>query len=281
MEFDCTPATARVRPAASSVPAYAQRGALSRAIAPVLASLALALLVAGCGSVDKDATAKWDADRLYNEARTELLSGSWSRARDLYEKLEARYPFGRYAQQAQIEIAYCYYKEGETADAISATDRFLKLNPNNTNADYVFYLRGLINFIDPPLLLGPLVHYRVSERDPKALFDSFEAFKELVTRFPNSRYYSDAMLRIGFLRSALADHEVRVADYYYRRGAYLAAVNRAQGALRDYQGAPAIEHALSIMVRAYDHLGLVELRDGAERVLRASYPRTAELTRDT
>jgi outer membrane protein assembly factor BamD len=246
-----------------------------------LASMAVLLLLGACGGIEKDATAKWDADRLYNEARTELQGGSWSRARDLYEKLEARYPFGRYAQQAQIEIAYCYYKEGETADAISATDRFLKLNPNNPNTDYVYYLRGLINFIEPPLLLGPLVHYRVSERDPKALFDSFEAFKELITRYPNSRYTADAMLRIGFLRSALADHEVRVADYYYRRGAYLAAVNRAQSALREYQGAPAIERALGIMARSYDHLGLPELRDGAERVLRASYPRSTEPTRDS
>jgi outer membrane protein assembly factor BamD len=277
MEPNCTPASGRDRPAKPGAAATAPWRALTRGLAPAL----LALLVAACGSVDKDATSKWDADRLYNEARTELQGGSWVRARELYEKLEARYPFGRYAQQAQIEIAYCYYKEGETADAIAATDRFLKLNPNNPNADYVFYLRGLINFIEPPMLLGPLVRYRISERDPKALFDSFEAFKELVTRFPNSRYYDDAMLRIGFLRSALADHEVRVADYYYRRGAYLAAVNRAQSALRDYQGAPAIERALGIMVRSYDHLGLTDLRDGAARVLRASYPRSTELTRDS
>jgi outer membrane protein assembly factor BamD len=277
MEFDLTPATARKWPARSHAPGYAPWQGLRRLLAP----LAVALLAAGCGSVDKDATAKWDADRLYNEGRTELLDGSWARARELYEKLEARYPFGRYAQQAEIEIAYCYYKEGETADAIAATDRFLKLNPNSSNADYVFYLRGVINFIEPPMLLGPLVHYRVSERDPKALFDSFEAFKELVSRFPGSRYYDDAMLRIGFLRSALADHEVRVADYYYRRGAYLAAVNRAQAALRDYQGAPAIERALGIMVRSYDHLGMADLRDGAERVLRASYPKSTEPTRDS
>ncbi len=261
-------------PAAAAAPPNPARRALQILAAP----LAAALLLAACGSMEKDATSKWDADRLYNEARTELNGGSWSRARDLYEKLEARYPFGRYAQQAQIEIAYCYYKEGETADAISATDRFLKLNPNNPNTDYVYYLRGLINFIEPPMLLGPLVGYRVSERDPKSLVDSFEAFKELVSRYPSSRYYADAMLRIGFLRSALADHEVRVADYYYRRGAYLAAVNRAQAALHDYQGAPALERALGIMVRSYDRLGLRDLRDGAERVLRANYPKSTELT---
>jgi outer membrane protein assembly factor BamD len=243
-----------------------------------LLCLTLAICLGGCGSIEKDATAKWDADRLYNAARTELQNGSWSKARELYEKLEARYPFGRYAQQAQIEIAYCYYKEGETADAISTTDRFLKLNPNSPRADYVYYLRGLVNFIEPPKLIGPLIRYRVSERDPKALLESFEAFKELVSRYPKSRYYSDALLRISFLRDALADHEVRVADYYYRRGAYLAAINRAQAALRDYQGAPRLEHALVIMVHCYDRLGMADLRDSAQRVLRASFPRSTELS---
>src|SRR5450631_105651 len=179
-----------------------------RWLAPWLVPVLLATVVSACGSVDKDPTAKWDADRLYNEGRTELNDGNWAKARGLYEKMEARYPFGRYAQQAQIEIAYCYFKEGETADAISATDRFLKLNPNSANADYVYYLRGLINFIDPPTLLGPLVNYRISERDPKALLDSFEAFKEVAARFPASRYRDDALLRLSFLRDALADHEV-------------------------------------------------------------------------
>jgi outer membrane protein assembly factor BamD len=257
--------------------------ALSRpasALGPALC-LALALLLGACGSLEKDPTSKWDADRLYNEARTYLQAGSWSKARDLYEKLEARYPFGRYAQQAQIEIAYCYYKEGETADSIAATDRFLKLNPNSPNADYVFYLRGLVNFIEPPLLLGPLVGYRVSERDPKAMLESFEAFKELLTRFPNSRYAPDARLRIAFLRDALADHEVHVADYYYRRGAYLAAINRAQAAVRTYQGSPALEHALGIMMHSYARLGMTELRHGSEEVLRKNFPNSYELRSDS
>ena len=265
-----------VEPIFRLAPGRARRQLASR-LFPGLVPLLLAILLGGCTSIEKDPTAKWDADRLYNEARTELQNGAWTKARELYEKLEARYPFGRYAQQAQIEIAYCYYKEGETADAISATDRFLKLNPNSPNADYVYYLRGLVNFIEPPPLLGPLVRYRVSERDPKALLESFEAFKELISRFPSSRYYNDAVLRISFLRDALADHEVRVADYYYRRGAYLAAVNRAQTALREYQGAPSNERALSIMVHSYDRLGLPDLRDGAQQVLRLNYPNSGGL----
>jgi len=253
------------------------RSALASRVRVGLMPIVLALVLVACAGLEKDPTAKWDADRLYNEARTQLQARAWTKARELYEKLEARYPFGRYAQQAQIEIAYCYYKEGETADAISATDRFLKLNPSSPNTDYVYYLRGLVNFIEPPVLIGPVIGYRVSERDPKALLESFEAFKELVSRFPKSRYYDDALLRLSFLRNALAEHEVRVADYYYRRGAYLAAINRAQGALREYQGAPVLEHALGIMLHAYDHLGMQDLRASTERVLRANYPNSSEL----
>jgi outer membrane protein assembly factor BamD len=256
-----------------SEPARPRPSALCR----LALALCLGALLCACGSLEKDATSKWDADRLYNEGRSELNNGNWSKARELYEKLEARYPFGRYAQQAQIEIAYCYYKQGETADAISTTDRFLKLNANSPRADYVYYLRGLINFIEAPKFVGPLVGYRVSERDPKAMQESFESFKELVARFPASPYYGDALLRITFLRDALADHELRVADYYFRRGAYLAAVNRSESALRNYQGAPQLQSALVIMVRCYDRLGLTDLSDGARRVLRASYPQAPEI----
>ncbi|HEX7156443.1 MAG TPA: outer membrane protein assembly factor BamD [Burkholderiaceae bacterium] len=256
------------RPAETTAPRTAWRRA---------AVLALGLLLAACSSLEKDPTSKWDADRIYNEAHGEMKSGNWSKARELFEKLEARYPFGRYAQQAQIEIAYCYYKEGETADAISATDRFLKLNPNHPNADYVYYLRGLVNFIEPPVLVGRLIGYQISERDPKALRESFEAFKELTARFPSSRYYEDAQLRMNYLLNALAGHEVHVADYYYRRGAYLAAIGRAQASLREFQGAPANEQALVIMVRSYAALGMDDLRADAERVLRLNFPNNSML----
>ncbi len=228
--------------------------------------------MAACSSLEKDATSKWDAERLYKEGHTELTAGNWTHGRELLEKLESRYPFGRYAQQAQIEIAYSYYKEGETADALDATERFLKQNPNHPYADYVYYLRGLINFIEAPALVGRLVGYQVSERDPKSMHDSFEAFKELLTRFPNSRYAKDATVRLNYLLNALASHEVRVADYYYRRGAFLAAIERAQGSLRQYPGASSQQEALTIMARSYHALGMTELQADAERVLRLNYP---------
>jgi outer membrane protein assembly factor BamD len=235
-------------------------------------TLAAALALAACGSLEKDPTSKWDAARLYNEGHKELQTGNWTHARQIFEKLESRYPFGRYAQQGQIEIAYTYYKEDETADALDATDRFLKVNPSHPNVDYVYYLRGLINFIEPPALVGRLVGYKVSERDPKSMHDSFEAFKELVTRFPDSRYTPDARIRLRYLQNALASHEVRVADYYFRRGAYLAAIERAQGALKEFPGAASQQDALRLIAQSYEALGLIDLQADAERVLQLNYP---------
>ncbi len=237
-------------------------------------SLALTGLIAlaACSSIEKDPTAKWDAERLYKEGHDELIAGNWNHAREDFEKLTSRYPFGRYAQQAQIEIAYSYYKEGETADALDATERFLKQNPTHPSADYVYYLRGLINFIERPALVGRLVGYQVSERDPKSMRDSFEAFKELLARFPDSRYAADATVRLNYLVNALATHEVVVADYYYRRGAYLAAIARAQGSLSQYPGASSQRKALTVLAQSYHALGLSELQSDTERVIKLNYP---------
>lgn len=243
------------------------RGAIARCL-----PLAAALLLAACGSIEKDPTAKWDADHLYKEGHDEVITGNYNHGRELLEKLTARYPFGRYAQQAQIEIAYAYYKQGETADAMDATDRFLKQNPTHPSADYVYYLRGLINFIERPALVGGLVGYQVSERDPKSMRDSFDAFKELIARYPDSRYVPDATERINYLVNTLANHEVGVADYYYRRGAYLAAIARAQASLNDFPGATSQRRALALLADSYSALGLKDLQADTERVLKANYP---------
>jgi outer membrane protein assembly factor BamD len=251
--------------------------AAGRSTAPVWAlgrvvALAGVLALVACGSLEKDPTAKWDAERLYKEGHSEIVAGNWTHAKELLEKLQSRYPFGRYAQQAQIEIAYALYKQDETADALDTIERFLKANPTHPSVDYVYYLKGLVNFSEPPALIGRLIGYRVSERDPKAMRDSFEAFKELVTRFPDSRYAADGRRRLAYLQNALAGHEVRVADYYYRRGAYLATIERAQGALRDFPGSSAQQEALTLIAQSYHALGLTELQADAERVLRLNYP---------
>jgi outer membrane protein assembly factor BamD len=202
----------------------------------------------------------------------------WDKAIKYLEKLEARYPYGRYAQQAQLDIAYCYWKNNERASAIAAADRFIKLYPNHTNVDYAYYLRGLINFNENSGLLSALDAPDLSERDSKGTRESFDAFKELVIRFPDSKYTPDAQARMRYLVNSLAQYEVHVARYYMKRGAYVAAANRAQYALKTYPQTPATEEAVFIMVKAYDALGMADLRDSADRVMHKNFPDSKYLT---
>ncbi|HQS82491.1 MAG TPA: outer membrane protein assembly factor BamD [Thiobacillus sp.] len=245
---------------------------LSRVLGSLL--LAAALTLGGCGLLPeiKDETAGWSAQRIYAEAKDNLNNGNYERAVKLFETLESRYPFGRYAQQAQLEVAYAYYKDNEPISAIAACDRFIKLHPNHPNVDYAYYLKGLANFNDDLGLLGNLVNQDLSERDPRAARDAFLAFKELVTRFPESKYADDATARMKYLVNALAGNEVHVAKYYLKRKAWVAAANRAKEVLKTYPEAPALEEALAIMVVAYDKLELTDLRDDAQRVLTLNFP---------
>lgn len=236
--------------------------------------LSAALFVSGCGLFpkNKDETAGWSAQRLYSEAKDNLNDGNYERAIQLFETLEARYPFGRYAQQAQLEVAYAYYKDDEPISAVAAADRFIKLHPNHPNVDYAYYLKGLANFNDDLGILGRWVNQDLSERDPRAAREAFQAFKELVTRFPESKYTPDATARMKYLVNALASNEVHVAKYYLKRQAYVAAVNRAKEVVKTYPEAPATEEALAVMVVAYDKLKLPDLRDDASRVLKLNFP---------
>lgn len=241
-----------------------------------LRSLAVigALLLAGCGGLPEqvDETAGWNAQRLYTEAKTFMTEGNYDQAVKLFEKLEARYPYGRYAQQAQIEVAYAHFKSGEPALAIAAADRFIKLHPNHPNADYAYYLKGLATFNEDLGLLAGLSNQDLSERDPKGAQESFDTFSQLVNRFPESRYAEDARQRMQYLVNALAAHEVHVARYYYNRGAYVAAINRAKAAVSGYPHAPANEEALFLLTQSYDKLGMTDLRDAAARVMRMNFP---------
>ena len=246
-------------------------GRVVRRLLTWAAALSLAL-VAACSSLTADPTSKLSAEQLYADAKSELAAGNWARARELFGKLEARYPFGRYAQQAQIEVAYAFYKEGDSAQAIAACDRFLKLNPNHPFADYVLYLKGLATFTDELGLFGKTLGMDPTTRDPKAMRDAFEVFRELVSRYPDSVYAADATARMNYLVTAMAQSEVNIARFYLDRGAYVAAVQRAQGAVRDYSGTPAAEEALWIMMRSYDDLGMPQLRDDTRRVLEANFP---------
>ena len=254
----------------AAFPAFSMFPAFFRLILVIFA----AALLGACGTMDQgpDETAGWPASKLYTEAKEAMSDGAWDKAAKLLEKLESRFPYGRFAQQAQLELGYVYWKSNEPGSALAACDRFIKLHPNHPAVDYVYYLKGLINFNEDLGFAGYISTQDPTERDPKAARESFDAFRELVTRFPNSKYAADATKRLQYLVNAMAMQEVHVARYYMKRGAYIAATNRAQHAIKTYPEAPAIEEAMYIMVAAYDKLAMNDLRDDADRVMRKNFP---------
>lgn len=240
----------------------------------ILAFLMAMSLITGCSLLpdEIDETKNWTASKLYYSAKESLGEGNYEQAIKLFEKLEARYPYGAYAQQAQLEVAYAYYKDSEPASAIAACERFIKLHPNHPNVDYAYYLRGLANFVEDQGLLSRFGDQDLSDRDPKAAREAFDAFQQLVTRFPDSKYAADSVARMKYLVNSMAANEVHVAKYYYKRGAYVAAANRGKYVLEHYQQAPALEEAMAVMARSYDKLGMTDLRDDALKVLRHNFP---------
>jgi outer membrane protein assembly factor BamD len=234
----------------------------------------VAAALAGCGVFGEkpDITRDWTVQRLYGEAKAALTSGDYETAIDYYEKLESRYPFGRYAQQSQIDVAYAYWKNEEPASAIAAADRFIKLHPRHPNVDYAYYLKGLVNFEQGSSFMDRIIPRDMSQRDPGAVRESFDAFAELVRLFPDSGYVEDAKQRMIYLKNLLAQHEVHVADYYMRRGAYVAAANRARYVVENFQRTPAVPDALVIMAKVYRLMDLDDLSTDAMRVLELNYP---------
>jgi outer membrane protein assembly factor BamD len=233
--------------------------------------LALALAALGACSSTKVGNAN-DPNRLYSEARQDLENGAYDRAIQGFEKVEAAASGTLLGQQALLQLAFAQWKSGERTTALATTDRFLRLHPSSPAYDYALYLRGLINFNDNLGLFGNLAGQRLSERDQRASRDAHQSFKQLVDQFPESKYAADARLRMDYIVNVLAEHEVQVARYYYRRGAYLAAANRAKQALTDYPQVPSTADALVLMVLSYDRLGLTDLRDDAQRVLTKNFP---------
>ncbi|MBL8288188.1 MAG: outer membrane protein assembly factor BamD [Rubrivivax sp.] len=250
-----------------------------RAACALVAATCALLLAAGCSSAPKNESPDATAERLYREARDDIEAGSYDRAIKSLERVEGLAAGTLLAQQAQIDLAYVQWKANERASALTTIERFIKLNPSSPALDYAMYLRGLINFNDNLGLLGSFAGQKLSERDQRASRDAWQSFKQLVDQFPQSKYTPDAKLRMNYILNSLAEYEVHVARYYYRRGAYVAAANRAQQAVAEFPQAPAGEEALFLMMASYDKLGLEPLREGAERVLRRNYPQSAYLRR--
>ena len=232
----------------------------------------ISIFASGCSVIESwlpeeiDETKSWSASKLYAEAKANLADGEYQTAIDLYEKLEARYPHGAYAQQAQLETAYAYYKFEEPESAIAAADRFIKLHPRHANVDYAYYLRGLVTFPARKSIFEFIFPQDESKRDPNSSLESFNYFSELVRKFPNSKYSKDAILRMRYLRNKVAKHELHVAKYYMRRQAYIAAVDRASYVVEHYQQTPAVSEALLLMVEGYKKLNQPRLAQDAQRV---------------
>ena len=243
-------------------------------ISLVFVMLAAMLLLSACAGSDgqKDDSDIWTEAKLYSEGTDKLNDGDFVKCGKYFEKLEARFPFGPYSQQAQINSAYCYWKANEQVQALVAIDRFVKLHQGSPNLDYAYYLKGLITFNDDLGWLGKFTGQDLSERDPQASKDAFESFKVVVERFPDSKYAPDALDRMRYIVNALAEADVIVARFYYQRGAYLASANRAQLVIRDYDRAPAVEEALYILYKSYEKLGMVELSNDTARVFKLNFP---------
>ncbi len=236
------------------------------------ALITLALALAGCGSAPQDESVSWSPEKLYAEAKDEMAAGAYDKAAKLLERLEGRAAGTPLAQQAQIERAYVLWRSGEKAQALTVLERFIKLNPSSPGVDYALYLQGVVNFNDNLGILGNLAAQDLSERDQQASRDSYQSFKQLVDQYPRSIYAEDAQIRMNYIVNSLAAYEVHVARYYFRRGAYIAAANRAQQTVQEFQYSPSAEEALVIMVQSYDRLGLNDLRDDAQRVLAKNFP---------
>ncbi|MFO1372704.1 MAG: outer membrane protein assembly factor BamD [Candidatus Competibacteraceae bacterium] len=244
-----------------------------------LAGLLMAAMLAGCSLLPEkiDETKGWSVQRLYSEAKDSMNSGNYKTALEYLDKIQARYPFGRYAQQAQIDTIYVQYKDGEPDAAAAAADRFIKANPRHPYVDYAYYMKGLVNFERSKTLLDRIAPSDRTKTDTGTARQSYNDFTELVRKFPNSKYAEDARQRMMFLHNSLAFYEVNVADYYLRRGAYVAAVNRAKYVVENYARTPATANALSIMIQAYVKMGMPQLAADSLRVLEHNYPESPDL----
>ena len=239
----------------------------------MLMAVGFSLLV-GCASKEKNEFAGWSVDKLYTEGRDQMNAGDYTRSALLLEATIAQYPFSAQATQAQLELPYVYWKDESRLKALAAADRFITLNGSHPQLDYMYYLKGIINYNNNTGFIKTLLTRDVGSNasDPRAATEAFNAFKTLVTKFPESRYAPDARKRMVQLVNTLSQQQLRIAEYYYDRGAYLAAINRAQGILKNFDGTISTENALIIMMQSYDKLGMNDLRDDTRKVLLTNFP---------
>ncbi len=254
----------------------------SFSIRTIVVMLLASVLLTGCGWFGDMFTRelepnKMSVEQLYRRAKDAMGGGNFSEAIKLYETLESRFPYGQQAQQAILDTAYCHYRLQERAQAVAAAERYLKLYPSGDGADYALYMKGLANFIEDLGLLSFIATQDLSERDQKSARDAYAAFKQLTDKYPSSRYHTDSLQRMRYLVNALAMNEVHIARYYFNRGAYQAAINRAQSSITSFPNSPGNEEALRLIVQSHKALGNTQVAADAERVFKSTYNTASEL----
>jgi len=244
-----------------------------------LLAVTLVTLLAGCSWFeDKDEVPPDQGEReLYDTARKNLDSSNFDLAVKNLQLLEARYPFGPYAEQAQLELIYAHYRNYDHEEAVAAADRFIRLHPQHPNVDYAYYMKGLSSFTEAQGFLERFLPTDPTQRDPGPARQSFTDFSQLLTRFPNSEYAADARARMVYLRNLLARYEINVANYYFKRRAYVAALNRGRYVVENFQETPAVPDGLAVMAQAYLILGMQDLANNAIATLRQNYPQHPSL----
>lgn len=229
-------------------------------------------LLAACSSNAPVIDESLSESELYRKAQTDLDAENYGSAVETLRALEARYPFGRYAEQAQLELIYAYYQNYEPEAATASADRFIRLHPTHQNVDYAYYIRGLASFTRDQGIIERFLPLDMTRRDPGAARDSFNDFAQLINRFPNSQYAPDARARMVYLRNLLAAYDVHVGHYYLKRGAYLAAANRGRYVVENFQQTPSVGDSLALMVAGYNRLAMQDLAGSALETLKLNYP---------
>lgn len=240
----------------------------------------LSFTVSACGWWKKTEidTETLTAEELYGNAKESMLNERWPDAVTKLQQLEARYPYGEFAIQAQLDTVYAHYRNNNNGLAIAAADRFLSINPTHSSADYAYYIKGLANYDEEDRLIGVITgRINLADRDQKSIVSAISAFNTILRNYPDSQYAFDASKRIVYLESALAEYEITVARFYYQRGAYVAAVNRCKTTLENYVDGPQVEDALGIMLFSYQKMGLQDLAADTNRVLATNYPNSGYL----
>ncbi len=242
-----------------------------RRLCKVVILICLSGSLVACSTVKQDPTSDWSADQLFQAAKTSLNAGSYKTAGDYYTKLLARYPFGQLAQQSMLDLAYAYYRDGEAEKAQVEIDNFIRTYPQHPYIDYAYYMRGVVAYEKDVSIYDRLNPINLAQTDAKSLQVAFNAFDELVRRFPDSEYSEDARYRMLYLKNLMAQHELEIASYYMRKGAYIAAVNRAKIVLERFEQSPSTPYALAIMTRAYQELNQSVLAQNTRRVLELNF----------